>query len=157
VTAQKRPLLCRPMKCFDHRSRIQRMQLLRRTRDPASVSFPPTKLDGLRPHPPHSRFPSCPKALKSIGSSSGAMNQFAAKRNGKELSIRYVSGPRNQTSFFFLTLQTPLFEWYYVLSFLLGVYRGAGVYRLPGPTPFVRTDLLVQDRFGTFRDSAQRC
>ena len=39
-----------------------------------------------------------------------------------------VAGPRSQNSFFFLTLQTPLFERYYVLSFLLGSIGGFGIY-----------------------------
>jgi hypothetical protein len=43
-----------------------------------------------------------------------------------------------------------LLERYYVLSFLLGVCRELGADCSPGPTPFVRTDLLVQDRFETF-------
>jgi hypothetical protein len=38
---------------------------------------------------------------------------------------------------------------------LLGVYWGLGVYGLPAPTSFVRTDLLVQDRFETFGASEQ--
>jgi hypothetical protein len=42
-----------------------------------------------------------------------------------------VAGPRNQNSFFFLTLQTPLFERYYGLSFLLGVYGGTWSLLLP--------------------------
>jgi len=41
-----------------------------------------------------------------------------------------VAGPRNQNSFFFLTLQTLLFERYYVLSFLLGVQASS---KLQGP------------------------
>ncbi len=41
-------------------------------------------------------------ALK-IGGSTGAMDKFASKWNSEELSIRYVSGPRNQTN---LSLQS---------------------------------------------------
>jgi len=39
---------------------------------------------------------------------------------------------------------------------LIGVYRGFWNLLLPGPTAFVRTDLLVQDRFEPFGDCAQR-
>ena len=43
------------------------------------------------------------------------------------VATRRVPPPRDQNSLFFLALQTLLFEHYYVLSFLLGVYRGFGV------------------------------
>jgi hypothetical protein len=46
-------------------------------------------------------------ALK-IGGSTGAMDKFASKWNCEELSIRYVSGPRNQKISFLQSLPRTL-------------------------------------------------
>jgi hypothetical protein len=45
-----------------------------------------------------------PRILVAVGSSHGVVNQFAAERNTQELSIRYVSGLRNQKFFSFNSL-----------------------------------------------------
>jgi hypothetical protein len=102
-------------------------------------------------------FGNDPRILVAVGSAHGVVNQFAAERNTQELSIRYVSGPRNQNSLFFLnSTNTPVRA---VLRpiLLIGGLSGVRILQLPGPIPFVRTDLLVQDRCETFGDCAQRC
>jgi hypothetical protein len=64
--------------------------------------FPLDKdLHGCRP------YGNYPRILIAVGSLHGVVNQFAAERNIQELSIRYVSGLRDQTLFPFSSFPRP--------------------------------------------------